>query len=290
MTDMAEGVADDLPSSLASVISTLTAMDVSSVDGADLATAVLEVERVLNAANALSAVLLERFERDGGWAVDGALSAAAWTAQRSGSARAGLRSRRRQGAALALLPAVATAARHGRLSTEHLRAIGDCAHRHPDLAAEHDALWLEEAEALPAEGFRLVARHWLAAAADTAGDQQGNQPGDEVSTLHTSRTFEGWLRVDGLFVPSDADLVEAALGAGIDRALRAAHDGDPSVTGRPVSGLRADALLDLLTQTMRQEPSDTSAPDRYRVAVVVHHGKQRVPPKRAVTPAPTGSC
>ena len=93
-----------------------------------------------------------------------------------------------------------------------------------------------------------------------------------MSHLHVSRTFENWLRVDGLFAPEDADLVEAVLGAGVDRALRDAHDGDPSVTGRPVSALRAAALVDLAAQAMRQEPSDASVPDRYRVAVVVQHG------------------
>ena len=113
-------------------------------------------------------MLLERFEQDGRWAVDGALSAAAWTATRTGSARAGLRGRRRQGAALALLPKVAAPARNGRFSAEHLRAVGDCADRHPELAVEHEELWVEQAEALGAEGFRVATRHWLAAADDQA--------------------------------------------------------------------------------------------------------------------------
>ena len=82
---------------------------------------------------------------------------------------------------------------------------------------------------LDAESFRLATRHWLAAAADTASaDPAEAGTPDQVSSLHLSRTFEGWLRVDGSFCPDDADLVEAALGVGVDQALRAAHDGDPS--------------------------------------------------------------
>jgi hypothetical protein len=119
---------------------------------------VVHVEQLLNAAHALSGVLLQRFEADGRWAADGSLSAAAWTASRTGSARAGLRSRRRQGAALAALPKVAQEARDGRLSTEHLRAVGDCAHGHLELAVEHEALWVEQAEALSAERFRVARR------------------------------------------------------------------------------------------------------------------------------------
>ena len=102
-----------------------------------------------------------------------------------------------------------------------------------------------------------------------------------MSSLHLSRRFEGWLRLDGTFSPEDADLVEAALGAGVDQALRAARDGDPSVAGRAVSALRAGVLVDLVSQTMRHEPSDVSVPDRYRVAVVVRHGQPTAPAEAA---------
>ena len=95
-----------------------------------------------------------------------------------------------------------------------------------------------------------------------------------MSHLHASRTLDGWLRLDGHFAPHDADIVDAALGAGVDRLLRAAHDGDPSVDGQPVSALRAGVLVDLAAQAMRHEPSDASVPDRYRVAVVVRAGQR----------------
>ena len=48
-----------------------------------------------------------------------------------------------------------------------------------------------------------------------------------------------------------------------------------------MSALRAAALVDLAAQAMRQEPSDASAPDRYRVAVVVQHGQATVPAEAA---------
>jgi Domain of unknown function (DUF222)/HNH endonuclease len=279
------GHSDDVDSetlgSLASALVTISSLEVDLMEGSELAVAVLEAEKLVNAANALSAALLERFEQDGGWAADGALSAAAWTAQRTGSPRASLRSRRRQGAALAHLPEVAAAARQGRLSTEHLAAVSDCVRRHPAPASEQDAQWLEQTETLSAEAFRLVARHWLDAAADLDGPEPRPAPDDEVSHLHISRTFQGWLRIDGCLNPQDADLVEAVLDAGVDRALRDAHDGDPSVAGRPVSTLRAAALVDLAAQAMRREPSDASAPDRYRVAVVVPPGETTVPAEAA---------
>ena len=99
---MADG---GLLEALSSVVAATSSLDVMLVEGVGLAAAVLQAEQLLNAANALSALLLERFEADGAWAADGALSAVAWTAERTGSARAGLRNRRRQGAALRYLPA-----------------------------------------------------------------------------------------------------------------------------------------------------------------------------------------
>src|SRR6478609_7598871 len=138
---------------IVSALDSISTFDATDLSGGELAATVLQTEQLLNAVHALSAMLLERFEHNGGWAADGALSAAAWTAARTGSARAGLRSRRRQGAALTLLPSLTQHARNGRLSPEHLRIVGDCARRHPELASEHEELWLRQAEALEAEGF-----------------------------------------------------------------------------------------------------------------------------------------
>jgi hypothetical protein len=255
----------------------ISSVDVNRLDHDQLAAALLQTEMLINAAHALAAGLLERFARVGRWADDGALSAAAWTAERTGTARCNLRSRLRQGAAMGQLPVIAAEARAGRLSTGHLRAIGDCVHRQPALAARDEQLWLDQAATLGEEAFRIATRHWLELAADGTGSDPEVNPVDEVSQVYASRTLDGWLRVDGLFAPQDADLVEAVLAAGVDRALRDAHDGDASVTGQPVSALRAAALVDLAAQAMRREPSDMSVPDRYRVAVVVRHGAATVP-------------
>ena len=184
-----------------------------------------------------------------------------------------------------LLPTMAAEAYAGRLSTEHLRAMGDCAHRHPGLAADHEHVFVEQAATLGAEGFRLATRHWLEHATAVAATEPPTAA-IEVSRLHVSRTFEGWLRIDGFLAPLDAALVEAALDAGVDRALRDARDGDPSVEGQPTSVMRAGALVDLAAQAMRHEPSDASVPDRYRVAVIVRAGEP-TNPAEAACDAPT---
>jgi hypothetical protein len=268
----------------------LASCDVAAFGGHDLALFVVAVERLLNGVHALSAQALEGYELDGSWAADGALSAARWIAARTGTAPAALNRRVRTGEALRLLPDLSARARAGHLSVEHQQALGDLVRRHPGLAVEHEAELVERAESLDAERFGVACRRWLEGAADAdapdplvdvTGSHGTATAADPQSRLSASRTVDGCLRLDGWFAPADADLLDAALGAGVDRQLRAAADGDPSLAGRPVSVLRASALVDLAAQSMRHEPSDVSAPDRYRVAVVVHPGETTNPPEAA---------
>ena len=114
----------------------------------------------------------------------------------------------------------------------------------------------------------------------------------EDCRLHASRTFDGWLRLDGLFAPDDADLVDAALGAGRrPGAAGRPTTATPASKARPVSALRAGALVDLAAQSMRQEPSDASVarplPRRRRSS---EPANRRNRPKRPATPPPTGWC
>jgi hypothetical protein len=289
---MAEG--DGTAGTVAWLLATtawLASWDTSELKGEPLLAAVLAHARLLNAAHARSSALLDQLEQDGAWAADGALSAAQWTAGRTGASPVAMWSKVRQGEALRLLPALAERARAGWLSVEHLHVLGDCVRRHPELVTQHERFLAEQAESLDAGRFRVTARARLEQADEDRGmkpparasddDGTGREAVEPSSRLHASRTVEGCLRLDGWFVPADADVLDAALGAGDDRQLRAAADGDPSVAGRPVSSLRAAALVDLAAQSMRREPSDLSAPDRYRVAVVVRAGEATSPPEAA---------
>ena len=99
---------------------------------------------------------------------------------------------------------------------------------------------------------------------------------EPIDELHLSRTLDGRYRLDGSFSSETGEVVRVALEAEVDRALRARRDGDPAVPAA-TSRVRAGALVDLLSQAMRREPSDASVPDRYRVAVVVPHDRDAHP-------------
>ena len=107
-----------------------------------------------------------------------------------------------------------------------------------------------------------------------------------------SRSVRWLARVDGhVRIPDDADLVEAALDAGVERALRDAHDGDPSARGEPVSALRAAALVDRRRagHAARSRPTPR-CPTGTGSAPLCEPASRPSPPKRRVTPAPTEPC
>ena len=64
-------------------------------------------------------------------------------------------------------------------------------------------------------------------------------------------------------------LVNALLEEFVDKALRAQGDGDPALEELPASRLRAEAVVDLVAQHQRRQPSKKPVPDRYRVCIVI---------------------
>lgn len=252
-----------------SLLASIAALDVHTLTDDELAGLVLDAERLLNAAHALSAVALDQFDRRGGWADDGALSASSWVANRTGTSTRLVQARLRTGRGLRALPAAATSARAGRLSPGHQEALSGCARRHPDLATRDEPVLVEQGEQLDADAFRIVVRQWdECATALESPDPTLVSIAEPADELHLSRTMGGRYELRGSFSPDTGALLAAALDGEVDRQLRARRDGDPAVASL-ASQVRAAALVDLVVQTMRREPSEASVPDRYRVAIIV---------------------
>jgi hypothetical protein len=168
---------------------------------------------------------------------------------------------------LSAAPALAAAA--PRLSADHLQLLSACRSDTTRDAYERDErLLIEHALTLSAEDFSQLVQAWRTLA-DPNGAAAQRRHDEQTARVHLSRTLDGWWVLSGLLPPEDGELLHAALAAGVDRRLRAAHDGDPAVAGRPVASWRADALVDLATQSMRREPSDQSVPDRYRIGLLL---------------------
>ena len=80
----------------------------------------------------------------------------------------------------------------------------------------------------------------------------------EVGQLFPNQTFNGCWALKGTLNAEQGQILAAAVGAEVDRMLRARRDGDPATSSLQVSELRAEALVNLVCQTMRQEPSERS--------------------------------
>ncbi len=226
----------------------------------------LSSERLINAAAAYGAVCQDAFERSGLWGITGSASAANWLAERTGSSRHGHKGRVRDGVAMRLLPSVLETAAAGLIPADSLRSLSGCAAKYPAFAVRDEAVLVAQAVTLAARDYRAVTNTWLSHA-DDATDQP--EPVKEpVTELYLSETSGGVRHLKGTLVGDDGDIVAAALEAIVDPLLRAARD-DPSLAAKPGSVLRGMALVDLCAQSMRREPSEDSAPDRYRVGVVV---------------------
>ncbi len=257
-------------------ITALAAVDEDDILRLGVRQLALDAARLVNAASAFAALTNDALDRSHEWAAGGATSAAQWLAARTGSAPRVHRGRIRDGRALRLLPSLAVPARAGTLSAEHVRSASACVAKHPELAVEDEAALVNRALELDAPAYAIVTRRWIEQA-DKAAELPGSAPEPQSELCH-STTADGCGELEGTFAPDDNAILEAGIQAGFDRLLRAARDGDPALAGKPASALRAMALVELVAQSMRREPSERSAPDRYRVAVVVPHDVAGEPP------------
>ena len=234
----------------------------AGMDDAMLASAVLDICAVLAQVERRMQTLLAEADRRNFWAADGAVNLGVWVEHRAAVPRKTVRSHAELGAALERYPVVADA----HLPTAMARLVVSCTPDDP----EGEKLLVGLAEDSRLVDFDKTVRLFRAHR-DADGVEPPPQPGQSEVTL--SPLGDGWMALRGKLGPQDAELVASVLGAGVDRALRARRDGDPAYDGQTVAEIRAEALVDVFTQTMRREPSDASVPDRYRVAVTVRPGE-----------------
>ncbi len=236
--------------------------DPTSLDDDELRSHVLDLCRFKDAVARYEAELLAEAAARSFWVDDGARSLPIWVEQRAGVPRHKTRAAVDLGRALRAFPVLGAS----RLPEEKLRLAASCTPADTD--QEHDLVDL--ANALPLADFADLTR-----ALKAYRDHQGSEPPPEPahSTLTLAPLLDGWMSLRAELSPDDASLVKAIVDAGVDRSLRARHDGDPTDEGRTTAELRARALVDAACQSMRQEPSDSSAPDRYRVALTITAGQ-----------------
>ncbi|HSR23974.1 MAG TPA: DUF222 domain-containing protein, partial [Candidatus Eisenbacteria bacterium] len=232
---------------LAAAIDGLAGQDLDPLDDAALGGQLVELHRLVNALQAQLARRLERFDRRGGAAGDGAASTAAWLRARCrlgpGAAREQVVIARQLADEL---PATRAGFAAGRLSAAHVRVIAAAARQMPDdMVAEAEAtLAAAAADTDPARlGDRLKQlRHQLQPEAVVAAEHDAYSG----RYLHAARTLDGMVSVSGLLDPDTGSLFLTLLSA----LLQAPGPAEPLTRGQR----QADAFHQLLTHA-------TAAPD-----------------------------
>jgi hypothetical protein len=244
---------------------------IEAVPGERLAATVGELQRVQNLVTAAATALASEVDRRGVWAEDGFRSAGRWLSFHSGESATSCSRRVGHARQLSEMPTTLQLTHHGLLTADQLRPLlhaqaGAPEHYDPEIDA---ALATLATSSSPAELARAVRAFKERAEAETLPDPAAPTAAETAQHLHLHPTFDGWW--DGSFrlSPDDGTMLDTLVDGEVDGYLRAARDGDPSLQGLAMGALRAKALIDLVTRAARRAPGEVSAPDRYRVAVVI---------------------
>jgi hypothetical protein len=184
--------------------------------GSDLGGWLVGRRRVMDGAEAVWLAGLAAFDREGGWAVDGQLSCAAWLMWRAGMGRATAFERVRVARELEVRPVLAEALAEGRVSycavRAMLRAVGASAGVDRALVAVAEAGSVADVE-LAVRSFRLHA-------------DQERRPEDRVASrgVRVRRLGEGMVRVEAVLTEVEGAELEAVLRAMLERETATADD------------------------------------------------------------------
>ncbi len=215
---------------------------VSSDTSAVLAVEVLpEVLAGVRQADLLTCRLIERADRSGFYATDGAASTQAYVRQLSGESDGWVSKRVQVGRALAdRMPVTAKAFEAGDLGLDHAHVIQQATRDlQSDLAADLEAFLAQQATPLTPRQLRVVAEELVAAAApeesaDAAARKRAAQQ------LHLSETLGGMWRLDGHF-DAEAGLI---ISKAITEFLRK-PDPEGDLLTESIGSRRAEAFVQM---------------------------------------------
>jgi hypothetical protein len=208
--------------------------------------------------------LVDRFDRDQTYALDGAASMTAWLKHQcsqtgTDAARSATTARK-----LRDLPQTAAGWRDGTLPSGHVAAIAACVkNRHLGLFADAEAELLPMLAALEVHDATTVLRQWTAAADDA---YPGPDPEDPVDSLHVSATLDGRGEIRGS-VSSDTRET-------IAHALRLANDND---FDKPASQRNAEALNAICEFFLNHHDKTGSRRNRPHLTVIVREDDDHQP-------------
>ena len=251
---------------LAAELAAAVSADTSGV----LAVAVLpEIVGAVRQADLLSCRLIERADRSGMYALDGAASTQAFVRQISGESDGWVSKRVQIGRALAdRMPVTAKTFEAGELGLDHAHVIVQATRDlQADLASDLEAFLAQHAAPLTPKQLRVVAEELVAAAA--APEESAEQTAKKRAGQHLnlSETLDGRWRLDG-WLDAEAGLI---ISKAIAEFLRK-PDPDGDVLTESIGHRRAEALVQMARHaSAHAESCNGEGGGRHTVIVGLSH-------------------
>lgn len=218
-------------STLRSALDELRAEDLRFLGDEDLASDLSELERAERVIAAERARRLAEFERRGAFGVDGAVSVAAWHADRQGISHGAAAAQVRLARALEEMPGTAEALGSGEVSASAVGLLVSAREAAPEVFARSEDLLVQAARTLPVTQLKAAVAYFRQAANVDEDERRF-----ERRSLHVSPVLDGMVRVDGDLDPETGQTLITALRAVQDADVRS----DPD--HRTPTQRRADAL------------------------------------------------
>ena len=189
----------------------------------------------------LTCQLIERADRTGAFALDGAASTTQYVKNISGESGTWAGRRVKLGRALAdRMPMTAKAWGAGDLGMDHAQVIAATIREQDyDLALDMEGFLAEHAAGLTVEQFKTVAAELLAAAAPETSDSEAAKK-RAAQRLSLSETLDGMWRLDGWLDPEAGMIVSAAIAS-----FTRKPDPDGDVLTESAPHRRAEALVQM---------------------------------------------
>lgn len=237
-----------VPGDLATELTELLAVDVSTLSVGELTEHMARLERARSRFEARVLGTLAVFDRSGAWQIDAAYNAPNWLAGQTGAPRAVAGSRVRLAGHLQLMPETAKALAEGSITDGHARALARCVAnpRVRDAFPDAEPALVEKATSCTADQLTNVVDAWI-----ELTDQDGGEPRDpQHDTVSANRV--------GDRVKVNADLgLETGIPflAALEERAQQLYDRDKRVSEEnPTDGLsmrtpgmrRAEALTELV--------------------------------------------
>ncbi len=211
---------------------------------------------------------IERADRSGAYATDGAASTQAFVRQLSGESDGWVSKRVQIGRALAdRMPVTAKTFEAGDLGLDHAHVITQATRDlQQDLAADLEAFLAEQAAPLTPRQLRVVAEELLAAAApEQSADEAARK--HAAQHVHLSETLDGRWRLDG-WLDAEAGLI---VSKAIAEFLRK-PDPEGDLLTESIGSRRAEALVQLARHaTAHAETCHGEGGGRHTVIVGLSH-------------------